>query len=160
MFANASPESKRKSTQMVSWKHRKFIKIASRNGLKGIWGAPTSLTCNMMCTKGGRGNPAAHLFRDLGVAWVLSDPNWAPRAPQKPCKINRKIDAKIDAGKVMKKTWKSMENVPQNDPGNNEKSMRFRTPRFLVFCQEYNVKTVFYMISATRNLSNFNKNIM
>ena len=57
--------------------------------------------------------------------------------------FHEQINAKIDAEKVMNKTWKSMENEPQNDPGNNEKSMRFRTPRFLVFCQEYNVKIVF-----------------
>ena len=70
MFANSPLECKRKSTQMVSWKHRKFTKIASRNGPEGVWGTPTSLTCNMMCTKGGQGNPAAHLFRDLGAVWA------------------------------------------------------------------------------------------
>ena len=66
--------SMQKSTRMAAWNHRKFMKIASGDGPKGIQEAPLSLTCNMMCTTRGQGSPAVHLFCDLGATQALIGP--------------------------------------------------------------------------------------
>ena len=42
----------------------------------------------------------------------------------------------------------------------NDKSMKFRSLWFLVFCEEYNVKIVFYMIRGIINLNKVNQKSM
>ena len=60
-----------------------------------------------------------------------------------PSKLHSKINANIDVEKV----WKIMRKCFQNDAKTmseiDDKSMKFRNLRFLVFCEEYNVKIVF-----------------
>ena len=57
--------------------------------------------------------------------------------------MHSKVDAKIDDEKV----WKCIRKCSQNDAKTmsniDDKSMKFRNLRFLVFCEEYNVKIVF-----------------
>ena len=101
---------------MASWNHRKSIKIAPWNGPNGIWGALVGLACNMMHTF--RGTPPSTFFRDFGAARALAGPNWAPKVPQNPCKINRKIDAKFDAEQIMEKIGNLISALPRTAPQN------------------------------------------
>ena len=58
------------------------------------------------------------------------------------CKAS-KLDAKFNVEKL----WKCMRKCSQKDPKTmskiNDESMKFQNLRFLVFCEEYNVKIVF-----------------
>ena len=68
---------------------------------------------------------------------------WEPFWDYLPSKMPLNINAKVDG----EKAWKFMRNCFQNDAKTtskiNDKSMKFRNLRFLVFCEEYNVKIVF-----------------
>ena len=55
--------------------------------------------------------------------------------------------SKIDANFDVEKVWTFMRKCSQNDAKTvskiDDESMNFRVLRFLVFCEEYNVKIVF-----------------
>ena len=96
-----------------------------------------------MHSKGGSVNPAGLLFRDSGVARALTGPKLGALCTPNPCKMIRKMDAKIDAEKIMKKHEKETENTLRIDYEINDKCVRLQNPQILEFVQEYNVKTVF-----------------
>ena len=60
---------------------------------------------------------------------------------------------KIYAEKVSKMYAKRVQNETKMDAKINEKTMRFRNLRFLVFYKEYNVQIIFYMIRYAENRS-------
>ena len=61
-------------------------------------------------------NPADLLFRDSGIARALTGPKLGtPPCIPNPCKIIRKMDAKIDAKQVMEKHEEVIENALRID---------------------------------------------
>ena len=64
---------------------------------------------------------------------------WEPFPPKMPSKF----DAKLYIEKVLTFMRKCVQNDAKTMSKIDDKSMTFRNPRFLVFCEEYNVKIVF-----------------
>ena len=62
---------------------------------------------------------------------------------QFPLKMHPQIDTKIDVEKVCEIMRKCFQNDAKTMSKIDDKSMKFRKLRFLVFCEEYNVKIVF-----------------
>ena len=106
-------------------------------------GAPVCLTCNMMHTKGGANNPADHLFHDFGVAQALTGPKLDAQGTPKSMQNSLKNRCENRCRKIVFKNMKNHRECTRIDAEIYEKSIRLQYPRFLDFCEEYNVKIVF-----------------
>ena len=75
-----------------------------------------------------------------------------------PSQMHSIIYAKVDVEKVCTFIRTCSLNDAKARSNINDKSMKIRNLRFLVFCGEYNVKIVFYMSRGIRNQSKVDEN--
>ena len=68
---------------------------------------------------------------------------WEPFGYHFPLKMHIKTNANFNAEKLQTFMRKCSQNHAKTRPKINDKSMKFWNLRFLVFCEEYNVKIVF-----------------
>ena len=82
--------------------------------------------------------------REKGAKRVASDTwKWEPFWDYLPSKMPLEINTKVDGEKVWKFMRKCFQNHVKTRPKINDNSMNSWKLRFLVFCEEYNVKIVF-----------------
>ena len=106
---------------------------------KAPWVPTVYPTCNTMNPRRVQGPPFPDFFMKLMPLGGAHGPHPVPGRSQKYPKNMTKIDPETDAEKVLQKVSKSVKKYLQNRGQTDGKSMRFRNPRNLVFCEEYNL---------------------